>query len=158
MYQLTHTDPSLLKSITVERQPLILELTGSELNLQQAFQLVKQASKNFTQRHTKALEADKLLAKLLTKHNIPLGKADTQDQSAAKEEVTTGSETLRENTGQVIINGESETEAPANTDPVPKPTSLKATDALDRARNERERERALALLALELELETGIAA
>lgn len=79
MYKTAPLDKKVLAAIKVEHQDRIVQATGKPLVPQEAWQIIKKASQDFTIDHEKALEADGLLAQLLEKRGIALpGSADAE--------------------------------------------------------------------------------
>ena len=72
MFQIQHIKPEQLASIQIKNQHKIVELTGSKLDLQHAWEVIKKESGNFSESSQKAMEADTLLAELLVQHGISI--------------------------------------------------------------------------------------
>lgn len=84
MYQIVELSPEAIKKVRITNQEKIRYLTGSELDLLKAFELIKAESKAFTEENEKAMEADKLLFELLKKNNIE-GSDKSQQRKKSNE-------------------------------------------------------------------------
>ena len=67
MYKTKDTTKKELKGVEILNQDLIVEQTGSKLNLERAHDIIKNASSNFSKAEVKAQEADTLLHQLLNR-------------------------------------------------------------------------------------------
>ncbi|MBW4971277.1 hypothetical protein KZY98_12465 [Croceibacter atlanticus] len=65
MYKTKDISKAELKALAIKNQDEIVELTGSELDPVKAWEVIKQATDNFTKSDLKALEADALLYEML---------------------------------------------------------------------------------------------
>lgn len=65
MYKTKDFSKAELKALAIKNQDEIVALTGSELDPVQAWEVIKQASDNFTKSDLKAQEADALLFEML---------------------------------------------------------------------------------------------
>lgn len=72
-----------LKDVQIFNQDRILAETGSKLDLQQAFDIIKEVSLNFQQYDERAIEADQLLSTLIERE---LEKSKKEKREAEKKE------------------------------------------------------------------------
>jgi hypothetical protein len=86
MYHIVNVSPEDLSKIKITNQQKIRDLTGSDLDLQKAFEVIKAESKGFTEENEKAKEADKLLLDLLNKNKVNLPEKEAQAKRSDGEE------------------------------------------------------------------------
>lgn len=65
MYKTKDTSVNDLKGIVIRNQDIIIEKTGRKLDPVQAYEIIKEASSNFSKADPKVVEADALLHQLL---------------------------------------------------------------------------------------------
>lgn len=72
MYKTEQVKAQELGKIAIQNQEKIMEVTGSALDPQQAWKLIQKASDGFSKQHSKAQQADALLAELLQVNGVSL--------------------------------------------------------------------------------------
>ncbi len=72
MYKTKDLTPKDLNTIKIKNQAEIVQYIGSELNPEEAFELIKKESKGFTKANAKAEEADKLLFAISQGRAMPI--------------------------------------------------------------------------------------
>lgn len=81
MYKTKDSTPKQLQSIKITNQDEIVALTGSKLNPLKAWEVIKEASENFTKTDAKAQEADALLFEMLHPNLKRKTDATTEDET-----------------------------------------------------------------------------
>lgn len=81
MYKTKDSTPKQLQSIKITNQDEIVALTGSKLNPEKAWEVIKETSENFTKTDAKAQEADVLLFEMLHPKVKRKTDATTQDET-----------------------------------------------------------------------------
>ena len=81
MYKTKEINKAALKALHIKNQEQIVELTGSKLDPVQAWEVIKEASGNFTKTDAKAQEADALLFEMLHPNVKRKADATTEDES-----------------------------------------------------------------------------
>lgn len=122
MYQVKTAKAGDLAKVKVKNQAKIVEMIGTPLVLEKAYNLIRKETDGFQKSDEKALQADRLLAELLQANGIEMPAPGTESEPT-KPSTKAATKTTTEAPGKAI-----------------------------RLRQERERARALELLELELEL------
>ena len=89
MYKIADTTQKDLKAIEIIHQDEILARTKKKLDPVQAYEIIKQESKGFSQANAKAQEADELLHQLLTRDptSVTAKKAAKEKKELSVEEI-----------------------------------------------------------------------
>jgi len=85
MYKTPQVKAEELDKIAIKNQEKITEVTGSALDLQQAWRLIEKASDGFSKPHAKAQQADALLAELMQVNGLTLVKNKDAERIKVRE-------------------------------------------------------------------------
>jgi hypothetical protein len=84
MYQIENITPNELSKVKIKNQDRITELTGSKLDLQKAYEVIKDETKGFKEKNEKALQADELFAELLKLNGISTTRSSKEKDNQIK--------------------------------------------------------------------------
>ncbi len=86
MYTIQDLKPEDLEKVDIKNQDIIKQYVGSELNVKEAFQIIKETSKGFSVKDTEAEEADRLLMRIVQGKSEPLPKPIKEKQKKLSKE------------------------------------------------------------------------